>query len=92
VIDNSVRYVASRKLTASEISGEAVILNLRDGNYYGLNQVAAEVWRWLQEPRTLDQLESLMTATFEVDSDRARQDLTKLLQDLETRRLIEVAA
>ena len=92
MIDNSARYVASRKLSATEINGEAVILNLRDGNYYGLNPVAAEVWRWLQEPKTLDQLESLMVGEFAVDRGQARQDLTQLLQDLETRKLIEAAA
>ena len=90
--DNSAKYVASRKLAASEINGEAVILSLADGNFYGLNPVAAQVWRWLQEPRTLDQLESLLTAEFNVERDRARQDLTQLLRDLQTRKLIEAAA
>jgi len=71
--------------------GETVILNLHDGNYYGLNRVGAEVWGWLREPKTLDQLESLVTAQFNVQSETARADLTKLLSDLQARKLIEVA-
>ncbi|MBL8295344.1 MAG: PqqD family protein [Bryobacterales bacterium] len=92
MIGDTTQFVASQRLAASDIDGEVVVLNLRNGNYYGLNPVAAEVWRWLQEPRTLDQLISLVTAEFEVTPDRARQEITQLLLDLQARQLIEVTA
>src|SRR5262249_17825747 len=54
-LDAQVPWVASQRLASSEIGGEAAVLNLADGNFYGLNDLASQVWRWLQEPRTVDQ-------------------------------------
>jgi hypothetical protein len=84
------RFVATREVAQTEIDGEAVVLNLRDGNYYGLNAVASQVWQWLREPRTMDELEGLLMAEFKVDAGRAGGDLRKLLADLRTRKLIDV--
>ena len=87
---DTTKFVASHRLAASEIDREVVVLNLRNGNYYGLNPVAAELWRWLQQPKTVDQLLSLLTTEFAVDPGRARQDIAQLLVDLQTRQLVEV--
>ena len=86
------RYVAHQNLAASMVDGEAVILNLKDGNYYGLNTVGAEVWRWLHEPKTVEELVGLMTAQYEVDTGTARQDVERLLRDLEARHLIQAVS
>jgi hypothetical protein len=91
MIGDTRKFVASQRLVASQIDEEVVVLNLRNGNYYGLNPVAAEVWSWLQQPRTMDQLISLVTTEFEVTPDRARQEITKLVLDLQARQLIEAA-
>lgn len=91
MIDQSVKYVACPNLAASMFDGETILLNLHDGNYYGLNGVGAEVWRWLHEPKTLDQLESMITEHFDVESGTARRDVGLLIEDLYARKLIEVA-
>ena len=86
------RYAVSQNLTSAELDGDVVLLNFSDGHYYGLEAVAAEIWRYLQEPRTLDQLVEFVTSEFEVDPVRTRQDLINLLQDLEARKLVEQTA
>jgi len=89
MVSEDLKYVAHENLAASMVDGEAVILNLQDGNYYGLNAVGAEVWRWLREPKTINELVRLLTAQFKVDSGTARQDIVRLLGDLEARHLIQ---
>lgn len=80
-------YVAATSLVANEIDGETVVLNLGTGRYHGLNPVAASVWSWIQEPRTLGELTSLVVSEFEVDEERAGRDLEALLEDLVERNL-----
>jgi len=87
-IDCTKRYIAGQRLASKEIGGESVVLNLDTGNFYGLNNTAARVWNWLQEARTLDELEVLLTNEFEVDSALARAELTELLNSMEQRKLI----
>jgi hypothetical protein len=43
LIEETRKYVASRNLAASLFDGETVVLNLSDGNYYGLNPVGSEI-------------------------------------------------
>ena len=91
-IDTSKVWVASKRLSSSEISGEAVVLNLADGNFYGMNDMAARVWRALQEPQTVDQVAATLADEYDVATDVARTDVAALLSDLEQRRLIEAVA
>ena len=52
----SARVRARVEQVSCELGDEAVILNLEDGAYYGLNEVAARVWKIVQEPRTVGEI------------------------------------
>lgn len=45
--------VASDDQISCDVGDEAVLLSVVDGEYYGLNPVAASVWRQIREPRTI---------------------------------------
>jgi hypothetical protein len=75
---------------SSTVEGEAVILNLNTGVYYGLNPVGAWVWEAIQTPKSVAQIHERLLDEFEVDSERGEQDLLALLQDLAEASLIEV--
>ena len=81
-------FVAKTVAPAAEIDGTAVLMNREDGGLYGLNPVAARVWEWLQEPRTLAELVELLTGEFDVDVETAEVDLKVLLHELRGRGLI----
>ena len=46
--------VAIPEQVCGELEGEAVILNLRSGIYFGLSAVGARIWQHIQEPRRVD--------------------------------------
>jgi hypothetical protein len=85
------RLVATRDQVSAELEGEAVILNLADGVYYGLDGVGAFVWELLREPRTPAELSARITAEFAVDAGTAEHDLHALLRDLGERGLVQPA-
>jgi hypothetical protein len=82
--------VAARDQVSTELEGEAVILSLADGVYYGLDGVGARVWELLREPRAIAELTDAVVAEFEVDAATAERDLLALLGELAERRLVEV--
>jgi len=84
--------VAAREQVSAEVEGGAVILNLADGVYYGLDGVGARVWEMLREPRPLAQVRDAVTAEYEVDAETAWNDLERLLGDLLERGLVEVVS
>lgn len=75
---------------SSTVEGEAVILNVETGVYYGLNAVGAWVWDAIQTPKTVAQIHEDLVTEFEVDPAQGEQDLVALLEDLAAASLIEV--
>ena len=51
-IDTSV--VVADDVVSCDLDGEAAILNLKDGVYYGLDPIGAKIWNLIQNPRTLN--------------------------------------
>lgn len=84
----SPTFAAAESLVANEIDGESVVLNLATGRYFGLNEVAAAIWGWMQEPRTVEDLIGLVTSEFDVGVDVARADVEALLGQMTERGLV----
>src|SRR5262249_26432086 len=76
---NSI-VVASREQLSSDLGGEAVILGLKSGVYYGLNTVGARIWSLIQEPRTVEDLRNTILSEYQIESERCEGDLLALLQ------------
>lgn len=89
-MDAGTRLVAARDQVSVEVEGEAVILSLADGVYYGLDPVGARVWTLLEQPRTVAELRDAVVAEWEVDAPTAERDLLVLLDALAERGLVEV--
>jgi hypothetical protein len=82
--------VAAKDQVSCDLAGEAAILNLEAGVYYGLDAVGARVWHLLQEPRTVQDIRETLLMEYEVERDRCEPDLLALLQELVAAGLIEV--
>jgi hypothetical protein len=85
------KVVASQEQVACELTDEVVILNLRNGEYYGLNPVGAKIWTMIQEPRTVADIRDAILAEYEeLTPDECTQDVLELLQQLADSELLEV--
>ena len=83
--------VAAREQVSCDLSGEAAILNLKNGVYYGLDPVGARIWNLIQEPRTVDAVREALLAEYDVDPEPCERDLMTLLHKLMSEGLIEVS-
>lgn len=82
--------VADENQVSSDLGGEAAILDLRDGVYYGLDVVGARIWDLIQEPKTVAEVKDALLEQYDVEPDRCERDLIALLRELADRGLIEV--
>lgn len=81
---------ASKDQVSSEIGGEAVILNLQSGTYYGLDEVGNRIWELIQTPRSVKEVQETILEEYEVETDQCEKDLIALLQLLADENLIEI--
>ena len=76
-LDSRVR--PSDKTLFRNVEGEAVLLGLNAGSYFGLDPVGTRIWELIAERSLLSEVLSGIVAEFEVDAARAEADLLKLV-------------
>lgn len=54
-----------------------------------LNDTAAEIWGYISENKSLDEIVSCMLEKYEVDEEKLRQDVTKTIKTLKEQGFIE---
>ena len=82
--------VVTKDQVSADLSGEAAILNLKSGIYYGLNEVGARIWKLVQESKTVSEIKDTLVREYDVESDQCETDLFALLAELLSKELIEV--
>ena len=90
VISDITQVFTSRNQVWTDLGNEVAILNLDSGIYYGLNEVGADIWNFISEPRTVPQIHGYIQTQYEVDPDRCYRDLMALLKQLAEAGLIEL--
>lgn len=87
--EQSIVSVTKDQVSCS-LGSEAAILNMKDGTYYGLDPVGAQIWQLLQTPRKIEEIQELLLQEYDVEPERCQSDLLQLLEDLLGAGLIEV--
>ena len=61
---------AAEDQVSCDVADEVVLLSMRSGQYYGLNEVGASIWRLIQRPRTLAEVrDDLLSEYAEVSTE-----------------------
>jgi hypothetical protein len=71
-----------------DLDGEAVLLDLRSGRYFGLNGTGARVWALLKDGLERVDIAEQLVEEFDVDVDTARADVDAFVDTLIERALI----
>lgn len=65
-----------------DLGGEAAILHLGSGIYFGLDAVGAHVWQLIQQPKTVGEIQVALLQEYDVEAARCEADLHALLRDM----------
>ena len=86
----SSRVKISEQTLFQELAGEAVLLELSRGVYYGLDEIGTRIWQLLGEGRSLQETVAALVEEYDVSEEQGAEDLLALVHELEERRLIEI--
>jgi hypothetical protein len=89
-ISESSTVVVTKDQVSCDLSGEAAILNLKSGVYFGLNTVGASIWKLIQEPKTVKEIRDAILEEYNVEPARCEHDIFEILQEFSTHGLIEI--
>ncbi len=72
-----------------ELDGEAVILNLDTGIYFGLNAVGTAIWQLVEQLCQAGAVADALTHRYDVTRERAHDDIIALMTQLVAKGLAE---
>ncbi|HVG97011.1 MAG TPA: PqqD family peptide modification chaperone [Chloroflexota bacterium] len=83
--------VVSDRVVAAELDGEAVLLDVSSGLYYGLDEVGSRIWMLLNEAPGLEAIVSRLRDEYEAAPDDLQRDVAAFIDALVARGLVRVA-
>jgi hypothetical protein len=82
--------VQAAEQISSDLRGEAVVLHLQSGRYYGLQHVAACIWGLVRTPSRVADIVDAIVREYDVEREQCERDTIQFLLDIAAQGLIEV--
>jgi Coenzyme PQQ synthesis protein D (PqqD) len=90
-ISFSARVVVPSHVLLQQVGEESVLLNLEKECYFGLDPVGTRMWEALTKANTVEGAYRQLLSAYDVDEQRLRQDLEKLIEGLVENGLLETS-
>ena len=75
-------FIVSKDALVRDLDGEAVILDLEAGTYFGLNAVGTRMWQLLERHGSLKTVFDELTQEYDVPPETLERDLLALVSRL----------
>lgn len=85
----NTRISISDNVVSADLDGEAVLLNIETGVYFGLDQLGTEIWKGIEDGEGEDDIFARLLKEYDVEPGRLRGDLSDFLRQLAQKGLIE---
>jgi hypothetical protein len=82
------RFVPQTDVHAQVLFGEAVLLDVTSGTYFGLNTVGTRIWELLAQGQPLRAVLAMLGEEFDVEPESLGRDVAEFIDALELRGLV----
>jgi Coenzyme PQQ synthesis protein D (PqqD) len=89
-LDARTRVTVSPSVYSRPFGSELVLLDFSRGEYFGLDEAGAEIWRGLSAGDDLATIAARISARFEVTREDALTDIIDLVTEMSTQQLLKV--
>ena len=71
--------------------GEGILVDLNTKRYYQLNETAMVVWKGLEKGKTMNEIVTDITSSYEVAPDRATVSVQRIVDNFQSYKLVGAA-
>ena len=86
--NKSEAYQKNPSVVCTELDDGAVLLNLDSKYYYSLNEMGLRIWQIIEEFQSPLEIAKSLADEYEIDAERAREGVVRLIEELEKEQLI----
>ena len=80
----------NESIITSELEGKAVMMSIENGQYYGFDEIATDIWTSIDTPIAIGELVSRLTEKYDVSKERCEESVIAFLTKLYNENLIEI--
>ncbi len=85
------RVTLAPDVLMQDLAGEAVLLNLNNEQYFGLDEIGTRMLEVLQESGSIAEASEVLVEEYDVEIERLKADLLKFVNELLAYELVEVS-
>lgn len=74
----------------TEMQGEIALMHVESGKFFAVKSVLANLWRELEDPKSVDALVAAMMDIYDVSESECRQDIVEVLESMVKADLVRV--
>ena len=82
----------SENVLFSELDSEIVMMDIQQGNYYGLEEPATRIWELAETPVRVSEICATLQDEYEIEAAQCETEVIAFVQELESREVIKRAA
>ena len=86
----SSKLKIAKDILVRELEGEAVLLNIQTGVYFGLDKTATATWQLMQKQKDLQGVLDSLLKDYEIDKKTCQDDLLKFASNLQKNAIVEI--
>lgn len=83
-----IKYVRNPVIKSKVIDDEQILLNTETGDYFGLNELGAEIWELVDGQHDLDAMIEHLLDIYDVEKTELTDDVTEFIDALLERSII----
>jgi hypothetical protein len=76
---------------AAEADQDLVMVSIANGLYYGVSDVAREIWEAIERPKKISDLIDDLVGTYNIDRTTCKEETLSFLEDLRAEGLLKVS-
>jgi hypothetical protein len=78
------------KILFADIDEEVVMMDIEQGTYFGMDEIASQIWNLIEEPIRVSDLCSALHESYEVSPDECLRDVLEFLDQLNEQGLLSI--
>ena len=87
---DTVKVTLPEQVLFQQVDDGFVLLNVTNGEYYGLNELGSRIWALFQEGQSAGELLATLLGEYDVSEQQLSQDVGQFLEILRAKGLVEV--
>lgn len=79
-INENLSVARVSDIVSAEMDGEVLMMRIKSGMYYGLNDVGSRIWELITEPQQVSRVIDCLMAEYDVERTQCQVDTLDLLK------------